>query len=201
VQLIIQCFEQAKLSDSDSQATGFWDHIYSLTKSLADRTALLQAQLTATSVKEDPVAFSVHMNICAIDIYLNEAAISQIHRQGLPAMMSKDHQKRSTSAALKISSALRLNWPADKSEDALFFIQSTFLNWAITIAMKPLCRELTSLSPREAASSGIGHSLKLLLTALDYSEEPDGFWHNSTANIAATMQEWEERSSFDAVGS
>ena len=197
VELIIRCFEHAGSSNSG----GFWDRHYALLKTIGDYSSTLKSQLNTSSVQGDPVAFTVHMNICAIEIHFREAAINQVHRQGLPGALAAENQKLSAAAAYKISSAVRLTWPTEKAERAVFLLQSTFINWPIAMAMKPLCRELVAMDPRHAASSGVAHYLRFLFSALDRSEGPDGFWHNSTAAIAAKLHELEQKIEFDAIGS
>ena len=197
VDLVIRCFEHIGLSNS----RGFWDSHYALLKTIGDRSSTLKSQLGTSSVREDPVAFTVHMNICAIEILFREAAISQVQRQGLPGALAAENQRLAVAAAYKISSAVRLTWPDEETGSAVFLLQSTFINWPIATAMRPLCRELATLNPRHAASSGVAHSLRLLLSALDRSEGPHGFWHTSTASIAAKLREWEQKIEFDAIGS
>lgn len=141
------------------------------------------------------------MNICAIEIHFREAAINQVQKQGLPAALAVENQRLAVAAAYKISSAVRLTWPDEETGRAVFLLQSTFINWPIATAMRPLCRELTALDPRHAASSGVAHSLRLLFSALDRSEGPHGFWHTSTAAIATKLREWEQKIEFDAIGS
>jgi len=110
------CFEHVWAHTADAQNKGFWDRHYALVKTINDRTAILHMHLNGKAVREDSVAFALHVNLCAVDIFLHEAAIDVVDKQELPKLVAAESRKRTTAAAFKISNAVRMNWPVHRSE-------------------------------------------------------------------------------------
>lgn len=177
----------------------FWDDHYSLLRTLKERSTILQAHLNARSVREDPLAFTVHTNLCAIEIILHETALRQMERQGLPELLAAESWKRSTAAALSIANTVRLIWPIRKSEGDALRLQAIFNAWPLVMAVTALRRDLSSPNSKTATASGVAHSVRLLLEVLDWAEEPGGYWHSQTVTAAATLHDWEENSGFDSI--
>lgn len=96
--------------------SGFWDRHYRLVKTIKDYTAIFQGNLAAKTVREDPLAFSLHLNLCATHIHLHEAAICKVEEQDLPKLVAAESRKSSTAAAVKILGAVRMDWPVQRSE-------------------------------------------------------------------------------------
>jgi hypothetical protein len=115
VKLARLCFEHVdeKVLTRDS---GFWDRHYQLVKMINDYTAIFRGQLSAKAVREDPLAFSLHLNLCATHISLHEAAIHKVQEQDLPKLVAAESRKSSVAAAFKILSVIRMNWPVQRSE-------------------------------------------------------------------------------------
>lgn len=116
VALARQCYEHVWVLAADARNKGFWDRHYALVKKIDNRTAILHMHLNAKAIGEDSVAFALHMNLCAIVVFLHEAAIDQVDKQELPKLIGAESRKRSAAAAFKISSAVRMNWPVQRSE-------------------------------------------------------------------------------------
>ncbi|KAF7594314.1 hypothetical protein BBP40_009547, partial [Aspergillus hancockii] len=136
-----------------------------------DYTALFQEHLSAMAVREDPLAFSLHLNLCATHINFHEATIRKVEEQDLPKLISAESRKCSTSAALKVLSAIRLNWPVQRYEYDFFTLQAIFIGWPIAMSMKALSRNLSDTAP-----IGIVDSLRLLCSVLDQVDEADEYW-------------------------
>lgn len=116
VALARRSYEHVWVLAAGPQNQGFWDSHYALVKIINCRIAMLHMHLNAKAVAEDPVAFTLHVNLYAVDIFLHEAAIDEVEKQGLPKLVAAESIKRSTAAAFKISSAVRMNWPGQRSE-------------------------------------------------------------------------------------
>ncbi|KAM5442429.1 hypothetical protein MferCBS31731_002307 [Microsporum ferrugineum] len=170
---------------------GFWDRHYRLVKMISDYTAIFQDHLSAAAVREDPLAFSLHTNLCATHIYLHEAAIQKVEDQELPKLVAAESKKCSTAAALKILSAIRMNWPAQRSERDFFTLQATFLGHPLATGMKALTRCLQESG--DAASINIVDALRLLRAALDQVEEPEGYWHITSMVASTTLEKWDNK--------
>lgn len=194
VELALRCFDHMRDLESSTPKHGFWDSHYALVQKTDQRFVVLQAHLNAKSLREDPIAFSLYMNLRATEIAFHEAAIAQVQKQGLPMMMAAESQKRSMLAASKIANAVRLNYPTQRAERDIFMLQATFIAWPLVMAMKALGLQLTSPAQRkDQAVNGVEPSLRLLLSALDYVEDAGGYWHGSVTAVARTLQEWNEK--------
>lgn len=199
VELALQCFDHGWEDDRKGGKQGFWDNHYTLLKATDKRFAMLKMHLNAKSVREDPVAFSVYMNLRATEILFHEVAIARVEQQGLLISMAADSQKRSVAAAFKIANAVRLNWPGQQTEHDVFTLQATFLAWPIVMAMKALSRDLVPPNQhKDEAVNGLVASFRLLLAALDHIEETGGYWHGRIGPVATLLMEWDE-SGFDSV--
>ncbi|KAG2416220.1 hypothetical protein HFD88_007413 [Aspergillus terreus] len=190
VKLARLCFEHVNIlsrSDSDS---GFWDRHYRLVKTINDYTAIFQRYLTAKAVREDALAFSLHLNLCATHINLHEAAIRKVEEQDLPKLVAAESRKCSAAAAFKILGAIRMNWPMQRSERDHFTLQATFIGWPISMSLMALSR---SLANGDTTPIGIVDSLRLLRAALDQVEEPDGYWHQASGAAVTALAKWDEQ--------
>lgn len=193
VELAFRCFAHGRRLETEPGAYGFWDNHYALIKAMDLRTELLRPHLNASAICQDPLAFSLHMNLNATDIYFHEAAISEVRRQSLPDALAAESQKRSTAAAFRIANSIRLIWSNQPSEYDMLSLQATFAAWPLVMAMKALSRELVAAEPRASASMAFSNSLRLLLAALDRVEDADGYWHGSSAGVALVLRSWDER--------
>jgi hypothetical protein len=126
VKLARLCFEH--VDDKKHSRDGFWDRHYHLVKMINDYTAIFRGHLTVNAVRNDPLAFSLHLNLCATHISLHEAAIRKVQDQDLPKLVAAESRKSSAAAAFKILSVIRMNWPVQRSEVSAFpFYRS--LHW------------------------------------------------------------------------
>lgn len=116
VKLARLCWEHVDILSHGAIDSGFWDRHYRLVKTIKDYTAIFQGNLAAKTVREDPLAFSLHLNLCATHIHLHEAAIRKVEEQELPKLVAAESRKSSTAAAFKILGAIRMNWPVQRSE-------------------------------------------------------------------------------------
>ncbi|KAI0109771.1 hypothetical protein F4814DRAFT_461028 [Daldinia grandis] len=198
MELAIKCFDHGRLAEYASTRNGFWDSHYNLVRIIEERFTMLHMHLNAKSVREDPIAFSVYMNLRGTEIFFHEVAVKLVEQQGYPVLAAAESQKRSMAAAYKVASTMRLNWPCQQLDRDILNLQATFLAWPIVMAMKALSRELKGSTQlkSESTSSAVA-SLRLLRAALDYIEESDGYWHRCTTNIVAALHEWDETSGYD----
>ncbi|KAI0379326.1 hypothetical protein F5Y04DRAFT_132462 [Hypomontagnella monticulosa] len=200
VELAVKCFDHGRQLEFGTSKNGFWDSHYNLVRITDERFAMLHMHLNAKSVREDPIAFSLYMNLRGTEIFFHEAAVKHVERQGFPLLVAAESQKRSIAAAYKVASTVRLNWPCQQLDRDIFSLQATFIAWPIVMAMKSLSRDVKhSTQPKSEATVSALASLRLLRGALDYIEEADGYWHSCTTDIVAALQEWDEANRFDGV--
>ncbi|KAL5040892.1 fungal-specific transcription factor domain-containing protein [Aspergillus fruticulosus] len=184
-------------SDSPSPGSGFWDRHYTLSQAINDRMAGLQSHLSAKASREDPAAFSLLVNLCAVDLYLQEAAIDQAERQDLPPSVVAESRRRCSADALKIASTIRMNYPTAPQDGDMLALQRTFIGWPLVMSMRALWRELRAAT--DLTADGVAGSLRFLSGALDAIEEENGYWHHLVAGVGVTLQKWEEE--HDGFGS
>ncbi|KAK1141699.1 hypothetical protein N8T08_008797 [Aspergillus melleus] len=127
---------------SNTPTLGFWDRHYALSQEINDRMAGLQTHLRAKASREDPAAFSLLVNLCAVDLYLHEAAIDHAERQGLPTCVIAESRRRCSADALKITSTIQLNYPHTRKDGDMLALQRTFIGWPVVMSMRVLWREL-----------------------------------------------------------
>ncbi|RYC62506.1 hypothetical protein CHU98_g3698 [Xylaria longipes] len=211
VDIAIKCFDHGRLIESATPAFGFWDNHHNLVQTIDERIAMLHTHMNAKAVKEDPVAFSMYMNLRATEILFHEAAIVHVERTGHPQLVAAESQRRSTAAALKIATAVRLNWPEQQPEHGIFRLQATFIGWPLVMAMKAIHRQSKQhLSQQQQQHhphpyhqsetvTELCSSLRLLMTALDHVEHADGFWHRSTVAIAAALKDQHDGRDLDSL--
>ncbi|KAL4739543.1 hypothetical protein BDV11DRAFT_215168 [Aspergillus similis] len=190
VKLARLCFEHVSILSRSVSDSGFWDRHYRLVKTVNDYTAIFQRYLTAKAVREDALAFSLHLNLCATHINLHEAAIRKVEEQDLPKLVAAESRKCSTAAAFKILGAIRMNWPVQRSEQDHFTLQATFIGWPISMSLIALSR---SLANGDTTPIGIVDSLRLLRAALDQVEEPAGYWHQASGAAVTSLAKWDEQ--------
>ncbi|KAK4861979.1 hypothetical protein LT330_003117 [Penicillium expansum] len=189
VKLARLCFKHVSILSCSASDSGFWDRHYRLVKTINDYTAIFQRYLTAKAVREDPLAFSLHLNLCATHISFHEAAIRKVEEQDLPKLIAAESRKCSAAAAFKILGAIRMNWPVQRSERDHFTLQATFIGWPISMSLIALSR---SLADGDTTPIGIVDSLRLLRTALGQVEEPDGYWHQVSGVAVTALAKWDE---------
>jgi hypothetical protein len=195
VELALRCFDHGQQRD----IPGFWDDYYALVKKTEDLFGLLKHHLNASSIRKDPVAFSLYMNLRATEIFPHDSAMTKSEEQGLPRLMMAESRRRATAAAFQICSAVGLNLPSPRKEGHdIIILQAIFIAWPLVMALKALHRELSCDGGRESMN-GVVASAKLLLAALDHIEESDGYWHQRVAHIGVKLQEWEEKNGFDTL--
>ncbi|KAI8950705.1 hypothetical protein F4801DRAFT_548073 [Xylaria longipes] len=211
VDIAIKCFDHGRLIESATPAFGFWDNHHNLVQTIDERIAMLHTHMNAKAVKEDPVALSMYVNLRATEILFHEAAIVHVERTGHPRLVAAESQRRSTAAALKIATAVRLNWPEQQPEHGIFRLQATFIGWPLVMAMKAIHRQSKQhLSQQQQQHhphpyhqsetvTELCSSLRLLMTALDHVEHADGFWHRSTVAIAATLKDQHDGRDLDSL--
>ncbi|KAH9908377.1 hypothetical protein F4778DRAFT_345755 [Xylariomycetidae sp. FL2044] len=202
VDLALRCFDHGWEVEMKKQRRHFWDNHYTLLKELDDRFSMLMIHLNAMSIQDDPVAFSVYMNLRATEVFFHQVAITQVEHQGLPALTAAESQKRSVASALKIAKAVHLNLPGRQTERGVLTLQATFIAWPLVMAAKTLGQNLGASSgtqKRDETSNDVVSPLRLLLAALDHIEKRDGYWHGCIAPVAARLAEWEDNGGFDSV--
>ncbi|TIC91078.1 Asperfuranone cluster transcription factor afoA [Colletotrichum higginsianum] len=195
VDLALRCFDHGQ----ERATAGFWDGYCALVKTTDELFGMLKRHLNATSIREDPMAFSLYLNLRATEIFSHESAITRSEEQGLPPLMTAESQRRATAAAFQISSAVRLNVPSPwKADNDIFMLQALFIGWPLTMALKALYRELVQGGSRETVN-GVVASSRLLFAFLDHIEESGGHWHQRVAHVETKLQEWDEKNGFDSL--
>ncbi|KAF5581809.1 hypothetical protein FPCIR_9917 [Fusarium pseudocircinatum] len=195
VELALRCFDHGQKRTSES----FWDGYCDLVKKTDVLFGMLKRHLNATSIREDPVAFSLYLNLRATEIFSHESAIARGEEQGLPPLMTAESQRRATAAAFQISTAVRLNLPSPgRTQSDIIMLQAIFIAWPLTMALKALNRELVNGGNREGIN-GVVAASRLLFAALDHIEESGRHWHRSIAHVEKKLQEWEEKNSFNSL--
>ncbi|EWZ87321.1 hypothetical protein FOWG_09209 [Fusarium oxysporum f. sp. lycopersici MN25] len=195
VELALCCFDHGQKRTSKS----FWDGYCDLVKKTDVLFGMLKRHLNATSIREDPVAFSLYLNLRATEIFSHESAIARSEEQGLPPLMTAESQRRATAAAFQISTAVRLNLPSPwKADSDIIMLQAIFIAWPLTMALKAFHRELVHGGSRDSIN-GVVASSRLLFAALGHIEESGGHWHRSVAQVERKLQEWEEKNSFNSL--
>nr|ART34995.1 putative Zn2Cys6 DNA-binding transcription factor [Fusarium redolens] len=195
VELALRCFDHGQKRTSDS----FWDGYCDLVKKTDVLFGMLKRHLNATSIREDPVAFSLYLNLRATEIFSHESAIARSEEQGLSPLMTAESQRRATAAAFQISTAVRLNLPSPwKADSDIIMLQAIFIAWPLTMALRAFHRELVHSGSRDSIN-GVVASSRLLFAALGHIEESGGHWHRSVAQVEGKLQEWEEKNSFNSL--
>ncbi|WYZ36518.1 hypothetical protein EsH8_II_000024 [Colletotrichum jinshuiense] len=195
VELALRCFDHGQ----QRAMTGFWDGYCTLVKTTDELFGILKRHLNAASIREDPVAFSLYLNLRATEIFLHELAIAQSDEQGLPLLMTAESQRRATAAAFQISSAVRLNLPSPSKKDSdIIMLQAIFIAWPLTMALKAFHRELALGGSLETVNGAVASS-RLLFAALDHIEESGGHWHQCVAHVESKLQESDEKSGFNSL--
>ncbi|OHW99188.1 hypothetical protein CSPAE12_02072 [Colletotrichum incanum] len=187
VELTLRCFDHGQ----ERITSGFWGGYCTLVKATDELFNILKRHLNATSIRKDPVAFSLYLNLRATEIFLHEAAITQSQKQKLPPLMTAEGKRRATAAAFQISSAVHLNLPSPGQADThsdIVMLQAIFIAWPLTMALKALHREIVSGGARETIKWAVAAS-GLLLASLDHIEESSGHWHQCVAHVEAKLQE------------
>ena len=194
VELALSCFDR----DQQHGIPGFWDGYCTLVKKAEDLSVILKHHLNATSIREDPIAFSLYMNLRATEIFLHDMAIMKSEEQGLPSYMRTENQRRATAAAFQICNAVGLNLPSPrKANSDIIMLQAIFIAWPLFMALKALHRELRDGEVQET-TNGVVAASKLLFAALDHIEGSDGHWHQSLTHVGTKLQEWEEKTEFNS---
>jgi hypothetical protein len=197
VQLALRCFTHGQ----GHPTVGFWDNYCALIKRTDELFGMLKQHLNATAIREDPVAFSLYLNLRATEIFSHESALTRAEEEGLPSLMTAESQRRATAAAFQISTAVRLNLPSPTTAKSdILMLQAIFIAWPLTMALKAFHRELTHEGAYDN-TNGIVASSRLLLVALAHVEESDGYWHRSIAHVESKLQELEEKNGFEALSS
>nr|ART35003.1 putative Zn2Cys6 DNA-binding transcription factor [Fusarium aywerte] len=195
VELALRCLDHGQWRGKAS----FWDGYCVLVKDTDELFGMLKQHLNANSIRKDPVAFSLYLNLRATEIFSHESAIGRSKEQGLPPLMTAESQRRATAAAFHISTAVRLNLPSPwKVDSDIIMLQAIFIAWPLTMALKAFCRELEHGGSRDSVN-GVVTSSRLLFAALGHIEESGGHWHKSVAHVEAKLQELEEKNGFNSL--
>lgn len=116
VGIAVRCFAHHAGRNHDFENKGFWDRHYELVKSMDECLSVLRPHTTATAVCEDPLTFTTHLNLHAVDIFLHDTALHEAKKQNLPPETAAASAKRCSEAAMKIAGTIRLVKGARTSE-------------------------------------------------------------------------------------
>ncbi|KAJ5486280.1 Acyl transferase/acyl hydrolase/lysophospholipase [Penicillium desertorum] len=176
VKLARLCYKHVGIMSRGASDCGFWDGHYRLVKAINDYTTIFQGHLIAKAVRQDPLVFSLHLDLYATHINLHEAVIHEVEEQGLPKLVAAESRRCSTAAAFNIVGAIRHDH---------FTLQATFIGWPISMSLNALSRNVSNGSG--TAPMGVVDYLRFLSAVLDQVEEPSGYWHTASAAAMAAL--------------
>jgi len=102
-------FEASKAQDiSGDQAYPFWVQHYSLDKKLHECENDLMRHMTPETLKNEPLALSLRLNLCSVGITLHEIAIAKARRENLPMSLVTESENRLVAAASQMVDDLRI---------------------------------------------------------------------------------------------
>lgn len=207
IELALRCFDHSRNQGKGTAQMGFWDRHYALVKDVAERTKLLARYFDLSAIETDPVALSVCMNMCALEIRLHETAVQEVERQKLLASMALESQQQCTRAAEKVFQVTQHMLPRRGSRvrpihltsyhgrvliGYMFFqgdylhLQSTFVAWPISMAIKVLGRD-GPLQQQHAEQKSLIDKLVVLVNGLDGVEAQEGYWHATVQDVVAEV--------------
>lgn len=193
VSLYRRCLSHTKRSlDSDSATAGpgygFWEHHYEIDKDLQECKDALIGNMDAQALLNDEFALGLDMNLCAVDIFLHEAAVVKADKDGLPRTLVIESNNRCSEAAKRIVVGISLSQTLAQPRKTLFKQLGIFSMWPICMAMQVLNRQLSVTSDNAELGHAVG-MLKVLATAMEDLEDMSGHWVSSISHIIRRLED------------
>lgn len=170
----------------------FWEHHYALDKDLKSCTEALIGKMDAQELMNDEFALALKMNLCAIDIFLHEAAIVKADKDGLPKALITESSYRCSEAAMRIAEGVSLSQKLAQPKRTVFRQMNIYCMWPVCMAMQVLNRQL-SASHDNAELGHIVGVLKLLVNAIEDLDDVSGHWINSISHIIKRLEDMDSR--------
>lgn len=171
----------------------FWQHHYQLDKDLKSYGSNLLGHIKPQTRHDDPFAFVIHMNLCAIRIDLHEHAILKAQRQELPDALVTESENQCKNVVVEIVEYTQFikHISLDKVCESHFMLESpefslnifsqrttfqqvnTFLMWPLAQASLVLGRHLINRSWNVNQLTVLLEQLQLTMQSLN---ETSGHW-------------------------
>lgn len=189
VDLAARSFSHSKSHHHEFGGKGFWDRHCELVKAVDKALSATSPLLLA--VCHDPLSFSTHINMQAVEIFLHDTAIREMEQQSLPVEMGIGSRQRCSKAALSIVDTIRLVRDKPRQGPSLLKTQAVCLAWPVVMAMRALGRDLASTSTSESPANA-AESIRRLLATLEYVEGPEHFWSAYAEQASSLLRQWDE---------
>lgn len=86
---------------------GFWVQHFNLDKIITARSKLILERTSRPAGQNDAGLILLHLNLCAVIIFLHEIALAKAMRDSLPNSLSVESRNRCRAAAVEIAAPLR----------------------------------------------------------------------------------------------
>jgi hypothetical protein len=166
----------------------FWEHHYRIDKDLKSCTEVLIGKMDAHALLNDEFALALYMNLCAIDIFLHEAAIVKADKDTLPKALSVESNNRCSQAAMRIAEGVALSQKLAQPKRTIFRQMNIYCMWPVCMAMQVLYRQLSATNDH-AEHGHILSVLKLLVNAIEDLEDVSGHWVDSISHIVKRLED------------
>ena len=198
VSLYRRCLSHVKSSLEPEAPTSdagysFWEHHYRIDKDLKSCTEVLIGKMEMDTLLNDVFALALSMNLCAIDIFLHEAAVAKADKDALPKALITESNNRCGQAAIRIAERISLSEKLAQPQRATFRQMNIFCLWPVCMAMQVLYRQLSATNN----DTELRHTmsvLKLLAGAIEDLEDVNGHWVDSVSHIVKRLDDMDSTS-------
>lgn len=166
----------------------FWEHHYAIDKDLKNCREAVRGKTDAQELMDDEFALALNMNLCAIDIFLHEAAIIKADKDGLPKTLITESNNRCSEAAMRIAEGVSLSQKLAQPKRVLFRQMNIYCMWPVCMAMQVLDRQLTASNDKFELGHTVG-ALKLLASGIEDLEDVSGYWVDSISHIVERLDD------------
>lgn len=201
VSLYRRCLNHIKSSLEPEPPTsgvgyGFWEQHYRIDKALQSCTEGLTGKMDMDALLNDEFALALNLNLCAIDIFLHEAAVVKADKDALPKALIIESNNRCNQAAIQIAERISLSQKLAQPQRATFRQMNIFCLWPVCMAMHVLYRQLSPTNTHNHTELGYTVSvLKLLASAIEDLEDVNGHWLDSVSHIVKRLDDLDSSSS------
>lgn len=171
----------------------FWEHHYRIDKDLKSCTEVLIGKMDAHALLNDDFALALHMNLCAIDIFLHEAALVKADKDALPKALVIESNNRCSQAAMRIAERVSLSQKLAQPQRTKFRQMNIYCMWPVCMAIQVLYRQLSATND----NTELGYTvsvLKLLVCAIEDLEDVNGHWIDSISHIVKRLDDMDSTS-------
>ena len=106
--LVGLCLKHLQAAQEDSARNyDFWVQHFEIDKVVAARSRFILEHTTEPSGPNDIRQILLHLNLCAVNIYLHEIAIAEVVKRSLPDSMTIESKNRCRASAVEIAAVLR----------------------------------------------------------------------------------------------